>query len=312
MRVCRDRPVVRLSRSSVVTIGNFDGVHRGHRALIDRCRSLQGSGDDLAVVTFEPLPLAFFRPDEPPSRLSSPAERIRLLREAGAGLVWILRFDRRLAEVGAEEFVSDVLVESLGARHVVMGDDFRFGHKRQGDLALMRRLGARHGFEAHVADTVTLDGQRISSGAIREALARSDFAHATRLLGRPYAITGRVLRGRQLGRRLGYPTANVAVRALPSPVLGVFAVRARVADGAWRAGVANLGRRPAVGGEELLLEVHFFDYGPDLYGQRLETQFVAKLRDEAHFDTMEELVRQMKKDEARARAILNDEQWITE
>ena len=296
-----------LSRSSIVTIGNFDGVHVGHRALIDRCRSLQGEEDDLAVVTFEPLPRAFFKPEDAPPRLSSPAERIRLLERAGADLVWMLRFDRQTAEIEAEAFVKAVLVESLGARHVVTGDDFRFGHRREGDLELMRSMGERLGFHAHVVETVTMEGQRVSSGAVREALAASDFERAAALLGRPYSITGRVQRGRQLGRKLGYPTANIAIRALPSPVQGVFAVRARIAGDAWRPGVANLGRRPAVGGEDLLLEVHFLDHEASLYGEKLQTQFVAKLRDEAHFTTMEDMVCQRKKDEQQARAILGAE-----
>lgn len=304
MRVCRDRPVASLSRSSVVTIGNFDGVHLGHRALIDQCGSLKSDADDLAVVTFEPLPRAFFDPDNAPPRLSSPGEKIRLLDDAGAELVWMLRFDHRTAGIGAVEFVEDVLVRSLGARHVVTGDDFRFGHKREGDLELLSTLGEQHGFQAHVAKTVMLDGQRISSGAVREALADSEFARAAALLGRWYSIKGRVMRGQQLGRKLGYPTANVAIRARPSPVQGVFAVLARVKGEAWRPGVANLGWRPAVGGEDLLLEVHFFDFEGNLYGRRLETRFVAKLRDEAHFETMQDMVAQMKKDEQQARAIL--------
>lgn len=315
MRVARNRPGAGqgapLARSSVVTIGNFDGVHLGHQALIDRCRSLGNPGDSLVVVTFEPLPRAFFDPEHAPPRLSSPVGRLRLLLEAGIDLVWMMRFDAELAGVGAEDFVRRVLVEALGARYVVTGADFRFGHRREGDLKLLRALGERYGFESEVVETLKLDGQRVSSGAVREALAGGEFAAAASLLGRPFAISGHVFRGRGLGRKLGYPTANLKIRALPSPLQGIFAVRARVAGDVWRPAVASLGSRPMFGGEEMLLEVHFFDFDEDLYGRRLEAQFVAKLRDEAHFATIDELVREMKNDEAQARGILGTEQWIT-
>lgn len=307
-----ERPGGALASSSVVTIGNFDGVHLGHRALIRHCEALKTKDDSLVVVTFEPLPRAYFDPENAPPRLSPPADRLRLLEQAGVDLAWMMRFDHTLARVSAEDFVRGVLAEGLNARHVVTGEDFRFGHKRSGDLALMRRLGEQHGFEAHVLPTVTLDGVRVSSGAIREALAADDFERAAAMLGRPFAICGRVLRGRRLGRDLGYPTANVRIRALPCPIQGIFAVHARVEDDVWRPGVASLGWRPMVGGEEMLLEVHFFDFEANLYGRRLETRFVAKLRDEAHFATLDDMVRQMKNDEARARELLGTEQRMTE
>lgn len=297
-------PGTSLSPASVVTIGNFDGVHLGHRALIDQCAALKAAGGALVVVTFEPLPRAFFDPENAPPRLTPPVDRLRLLEQAGVDLTWMMRFDRTLAQLGPGEFVGQVLVDGLGARHVVTGDDFRFGHKRAGDLDMLRRLGARHGFESHVAETVTHDGLRVSSGAIRKALAHDDFEAAAAMLGRPFAISGRVTRGRQLGRDLGYPTANVRVLALPCPIQGIFAVRARVEGDVWRPGVASLGWRPMVGGEEMLLEVHFFDIDAELYGRRLETRFVAKLREEAHFDTLDDMVGQMKNDESRAREIL--------
>jgi riboflavin kinase/FMN adenylyltransferase len=291
----------------VVTIGNFDGVHLGHQALVKRCRALASGDDVLAVVTFEPLPRAFFDPEHAPARLATPVERVRLLDKVGAELVWMMRFDRHLAGLGPEDFVRQVLVDGLGARHVVTGDDFRFGHKREGDLNLLASLGERFGFRSHVAETVTMSGRRISSGAVRELLANGKFEAAGAMLGRPYVIAGRVMHGRQLGRKLGYPTANVKIRALPCPIQGIFAVRARVKGDTWRPGVASLGWRPVVGGEDMLLEVHFFDLDGDFYGQHLETQFVEKLRDEAHFATIDDMVRQMKNDEARARAILGTE-----
>ena len=311
MRVSRNRPGVSLARSSVVTIGSFDGVHLGHRALLDRCRSLSSPDDTRTVVTFEPLPRAFFYPHNAPPRLSSPAERIRLLKEAGVNLVWMMRFDQALARLAPEDFVRRVLVDSLGARHVVTGGDFRFGHKREGDLKMLATLGERYNFESHVVETLLQDGQRVSSGAVREALAAGDLEAAARMLGRPYGISGRVLRGQQLGRQLGYPTANLKIRAFPCPLHGIFAVRVRLAGGVWQPGVANLGWRPMVDGEDLLLEVHLFDFEADLYGRRLEAQFVAKLRDETRFPTIDDMVRQMKNDESRAREMLSTEQWIT-
>lgn len=320
MRVCRNRPkppsgqeqaqaagndfAVSLVASSVVTIGNFDGVHRGHRALIDRCEALRAEGDALVVVTFEPLPRAFFDPANAPPRITPPSDRLRLLEQAGADLVWQMRFDAQFAALEAEDFVRSVLVDALGARHVVTGDDFRFGRGRAGNLELMRQLGADHGFVSHVVETVTLDGQRVSSGAVRTALAAGDFDTAEAMLGRPFTMSGPVQRGQELGRKLGFPTANVRVRALPCPISGVFAVEARVGGDLWRPGVASLGWRPTVGGEDMLLEVHFFDFQANLYGQRMETRFVAKLRDEAQFDTIEAMVQQMKRDEAQAREIL--------
>ncbi len=309
MRVSRERPgtgpCVPLARSSVVTIGNFDGVHRGHRDLIEYCHSLRAGDCSVVVVTFEPLPRAHFDPDNAPPRLTSPVERLRLLSDIGIDLVWMMRFDDTLARLSAEDFVRQALVGSLGVRHVVTGDDFRFGHRREGDLALLRELGRQLGFERHVFKTVTHNGQRVSSGAIRHALAEGDFEAAAVLLGRPYSISGRVLRGNRLGRELGFPTANLMIRALPCPIQGIFAVRARAVGDFWRPAVASLGWRPMFGGEDLLLEVHFFDFDSELYGQRLEVQFVAKLRDEAHFETIDEMVGQMKRDEAQARALLD-------
>ena len=284
-------------------------MHLGHRALIDRCSPLLAQGEDLAVVTFEPLPKAFFAPEYAPARLSSPVGKLRLLEEAGVDLVWQMRFDLALAVMEPRAFVELVLVRGLAAKHVVTGDDFRFGRDRAGNLGQLRRLGEEFGFDTHVVEEMQLDGQRVSSGTIRQALSAGDFVLAERLLGRPYRMSGRVCRGQQLGRTLGYPTANLRVKALPSPVEGIFAVRARAPDDAWRPAVASLGWRPTVGGEDLLLEVHFFDYDASLYGRRLEVEFVAKLRDESHFPHIDGLVEQMKRDEKEARAILAAHTW---
>jgi riboflavin kinase / FMN adenylyltransferase len=325
MRVIRNRPgpapgVERAGRyarfGSVVAIGNFDGLHRGHQALIGRCQRLaqksaatatgSGAGGRLAVavVTFEPLPQAFFRPQQAPARLSTVYQKLGGLRTLGVDIAWLTRFDAQFAALSARDFVERVLVADLGAAFVVVGEDFRFGRGREGDVKLLRELGAEFGFAVQVEPAVHRDGERISSSGIRAHLAAAEFDAAAECLGRPFRMEGRVIRGARLGRRLGYPTANLRIRAEPSPVGGVLAAFARSPGGDWLPAVTNLGRRPAVGGKEPLLEVHFFDFEGDLYGQRLEVQFVAKLRDERGFARIEDLVEQMKRDELAARAVL--------
>lgn len=291
-------------KGSVVTVGNFDGLHRGHLALLGRCRELAGNDLAVAVMTFEPLPEAFFRPEQAPPRLSTVYQKLHLLRSLGTDIVWLNRFNRRFAGLTAREFVELALARTLRARHVVVGEDFRFGRGREGDVAMLRDLGAEFGFGVEIVSEVFSDGVRISSSRIREDLACGAFEAAAGLLGRPFRMEGHVVRGAALGRRLGYPTANLRIRAQPSPLGGVLAAFARIGAGAWRPAVANLGRRPAVGGKEPLLEVHFFDFDEDLYGQRLEVQFVAKLRDEANFESFDALVAQMRRDEQAARDCL--------
>jgi riboflavin kinase/FMN adenylyltransferase len=310
MRVARNRPGRTGFRShgigpSVVTIGNFDGLHRGHHALIGRCRDLRGAGEPVVVVTFEPLPHAFFRPEQAPARLTTVRQKLALLEDAGTDLVWLMRFDKSLSSLSADEFVRQVLINDLGVRAVVVGEDFRFGRGRQGDIAALKGFGSDLGFSVETVDDVMSDGQRVSSSVIRKALSVGDFELAQTLLGRPFAMEGRVIRGKMLGRDFGYPTANLRIRARPCPLGGIFAVYARIAGGPWMAGVSNLGVRPAVGGGEPLLEVHFFDFSKDIYGQRLEVRFVAKLRDELHFDSLDDLVAQMRRDEQQARQILD-------
>ncbi|NCF63118.1 MAG: bifunctional riboflavin kinase/FAD synthetase [Gammaproteobacteria bacterium] len=308
MRVVRNRPGLNgeayASGRSAVTIGNFDGVHRGHQALVDRCRQLAGDRGTVAVVTFEPLPAAFFRPEQSPARLSSVYRKLELLRCLDVDITWLMRFDNSLAALTARQFVEQVLFHGLNARYVVVGEDFRFGSGREGDLALLQALGPEFGFEVATVPAVLADGVRVSSSGIREKLAAGDFRSAARWLGQPYRMEGHVVKGASLGRKLGYPTANLRIRCVPSPLGGVLAAWSRVSGGRWRPAVTNLGRRPAVGGSEPLLEVHFFDWDKDLYGQRLEVQFVAKLRDELNFDSIDGLVAQMKRDEQEARSIL--------
>jgi len=307
MRVVEDNTARGLAGSSVVTIGNFDGVHLGHQALIWHCVAVAGEGRLAALVTFDPLPQAFFRPHQPPALLCSTARKLELAEQAGMDLAWVMRFNQELAQMPAADFAEKVLVAGLGADRVVVGTDFRFGRKREGDLSRLRELGGALGFAVDSVDDVSVDGHRVSSTRVRALLAQGDFAAAERCLGRPYTTRGTVVRGQRLGRELGYPTANMLPEALPSPVSGVFAVRARIAGAEeWRPAVASLGVRPAVGGSEFLVEVHIFDFDADLYGQQLEVLFVDKIRDEEDFPGMAELVAQMQQDEQRVRAVLKD------
>ena len=306
MRFFRDLDHTGLSGGSVVTIGNFDGVHLGHRALLERCRVRAGTALDVALVTFDPLPGEWFHGAAAPPRLTGMAQKHVLLARAGVDLTWMMRFNGRLAAMPAPDFVQAILVGGLGARAVVVGGDFRFGNEREGDSALLRRLGQAWGFETEVMAAVEVGGERVSSTRIRAALSAGDLATAEALLGRPYSLCGRVVRGERLGRRLGYPTANIRPPRAACALGGVFAVQVREPGGRWRPGVASLGSRPAVGGRETLLEVHLFDFAGDLYGRRLETRFVAKLRDEADFPGLEALVAQMREDEQRARALLGE------
>ncbi len=289
---------------SIVTIGNFDGVHLGHMALINRCKDRAAADDSIAVITFEPLPQAWFRPDRAQARLCTVYQKLSILKNSCVDQVCLMRFGSELASLTAREFVQQVLVSDLAAKCIIIGDDFRFGRGRTGNVAMLREFGVEMGFAVETVAAVEYAGQRISSSGIRKLLAAGDFHGASKWLGRSFTMEGRVVRGAKLGRQLGFPTANLKIRARPSPLQGVFAVYARQMNGPWLPAVSNLGWRPAVGGQEPLLEVHFFDFNEDLYGQRLEVQFVAKLRDELDFGSIDDLVVQMKQDEAEARSCL--------
>ena len=305
MQVIRDNPGRQLWHSSVVTIGNFDGLHLGHQSLIRRCEALANGNCPVVVVTFEPLPQTWFRPDSAPVRLMSVRQKLDYFEGEGLDLVWLMRFNQVLASMSAEDFVQTVLVKTLAAKDVVVGEDFRYGARRQGDIDSLRRSGEKLGFNLSPVPMLDIDGQRASSTHIRSYLADGDLEQAKHLLGRPYRMAGRVIRGRQLGRQLGYPTANIRLPASDSPLAGVFAIRARWSDSGWRDGVANLGTRPAVGGEGFLLEAHLFDFEGCLYGKRMEVEFVKKLRDEAHFEVIDDLVNQMYEDDRQARICLS-------
>ncbi|MEO7073544.1 MAG: bifunctional riboflavin kinase/FAD synthetase [Rhodanobacter sp.] len=307
MRLSRDFAGPCLAaQGSVVAIGAFDGLHRGHQALLAQVRvRAQALGCAPVVISFEPLPRAWFSP-QPLPRLSSVREKLRGFAAAGMSHTLLLRFNAALTAVSAEEFVRQVLVNRVGAREVWVGGDFRFGHGRGGDVALLQRMGAQLGFETCTMPPVQLDGARVSASRVRQLLAAGDFAQAASLLGRPFVIDGRVSRGNQLGRTLGYPTANIQLLRRVSPVHGVCAVRVGLGEGEclWP-GVASLGVRPTVNQvEQPLLEVHLFDFDGDLYGQRMAVEFVAKLRDEIRFDDLQALTAQMALDASQAREVL--------
>jgi riboflavin kinase/FMN adenylyltransferase len=297
---------VRAGRPLALAVGSFDGVHRGHAAVL-RALTLaaEARGYEPAVLTFEPLPREYFRPADPPPRLTRLGEKLPRLAALGIARTVVLRFDERLAAIVAEAFVDRVLVAGLGARLIAVGEDFRFGHGRKGDLALLRERGARHGLELLPVPAVRAENERVSSSRIREHLAAGDLAAAARLLGRPYTLTGRVIHGRGLARRLGCPTANLAPGRRRLALRGVFAVRVSGADSNSYNGVASLGVRPGFGDGRELIEVHLFDYaGGPLYGRRLEVVFVARLRDEWTFDSTDALARQIARDVQDARRVL--------
>ena len=292
---------------SVLAIGAFDGLHRGHAALLAKVRErATRRGLVAAAVSFEPLPRSYFSP-APLKRLSSVHEKLCGFARAGIDELLLLRFNAELVAMHADAFVRHVLVARMGAREIWVGADFRFGHNRVGDVALLEAMQGEGPYEVRVLDAIsTGDGERVSASRVRGALAFGDFAHAAALLGRPFTMSGRVAHGQGMGRGLGYPTANIRLGKRVSPVSGIFAVRARVGD-RWWPGVASLGVRPTIaGGGEPLLEVHLFDFDADLYGQRIEVEFVTKLRDEEKFADLDALRAQMDRDAAEARRILAD------
>lgn len=287
----------------VATIGNFDGVHRGHQAILKRLRERAGElGVPSCVVIFEPQPREFFGPDTAPVRLTRLRDKLELLAAEGVDRVLCLAFNRRLRELSAAEFVHAVLVEGLGVKHLEVGDDFRFGCDRAGDFAFLQMAGAAEGFSVEAAATVELDGVRVSSTRVRQALAAADFPLAERLLGRPFSITGRVLHGQKLARQLGTPTANVQLKRRRVPLSGVFLVSVEL-DGARRPGVANIGVRPTVKGDgKAHLEVHLLDYSADLYDRRISVTFHHKLREEQRFASLKALKSAIDADVAATRA----------
>ena len=291
-----------------VTIGNFDGVHRGHRALLERVIA-RGRELDLGtcVLTFEPHPREYFAPHAAPARLTRLRDKLELMAQAGIARVHVARFDRRLASLSAAAFADEVLTRGLGARRVLVGRDFRYGKGRAGDFASLEADGRRLGFGVESMADVQVQGERVSSSAVRAALAAGDFARAERLLGRRYSISGRVAHGPKLGRELGWPTANIALRRAP-PLSGIYVVEAEIEEAAERVkGVASLGMRPTVNPTPRpLLEVHIFDFQKNIYGKHLRVTFLAKVRDEKKFDNLEQLKRAIAEDARRAREYFDE------
>lgn len=302
------------ARGSVVAIGNFDGVHRGHEAVIAAVDAQAAAlGAPRAVLTFTPHPRRFFQPEAPPFELVTFETKARLLAGLGVEHIFRLTFDRALSQVTAQAFVEEILAGDLGVRHVVVGENFAFGHRRGGTVGYLQEMGRTLGFGVTVLPArADVDGEVVSSSAIRERLRAGDPRAAARLLGRYWELAGAVTPGQRLGRDLGFPTANVALGGLLEPAFGVYAVRAGLARGErtlWRPGVANIGIRPMVAATAPLLETHLFDTDEDLYGQPLRVAFVAYLRPEARFADMDAMVAQMREDAAAARAILGADAW---
>ena len=301
------RGVNRALAPSVLTIGTFDGLHIGHSALIARtCVRADELGLEAGLLSFEPMPREVLTPDDPPARLTNFRERWRLLADSDLSRFHLLTFNCGLRSKSGADFMA--LLRGLGARAIIVGHDFRFGRGGQASAEWCAAEARHYGFEAEIIAPVLVDGERVSSGLVRAALAGGDLTRAARLLGRPYSMRGRVQRGQQLGRTLGYPTANLDIARRRTPLAGIFAVRVRSAalparETGWPA-VASLGTRPTVNGIEPLLEAHLFDFNGDLYGAELEVEFVARLRAERRFEAIGLMVEQMHRDAAAARAAL--------
>jgi riboflavin kinase/FMN adenylyltransferase len=290
-------------RGCAATIGNFDGVHLGHQAVLGQLAERAAElGLPMVVIIFEPQPQEFFSPATAPPRLTRLREKLEALRRYAVERVLVLRFDRRLAAWSAEDFIRRLLIEGLDVRYLVVGDDFRFGQGRTGDFRLLRETGARAGFQVVNMHTFCIGGERVSSTRVRTALAQGDLAAAEALLGRPYRISGRVAPGDQRGRTIGFPTANIHLHRDKPPLQGVYAVELFGLDQEPLPGVANLGRRPTVGGMRLQLEVHLFDFDQQIYGRNVHVNFLRRIRDERAFDSFDALRRQIDADAAQARA----------
>ena len=294
------------AQQCVLTIGNFDGVHCGHQMIL---RQLHDKASELnlpaTVMVFEPQPLEYFAGQGAPARLTPFREKVRLFAEAGVETVICLHFTEAVRGLSAESFVKDILVDSLGVQYLIVGDDFRFGRKQSGDFQMLEQAGERFGFGVANTHTLMMKGQRVSSTAVRNALNSSDFSLAEQLLARPYAISGRVMYGQQLGRTIGVPTANLALKGKKAPLEGVFAVEvAGLEDfdgGNLVQGVANVGVRPTVGGKVPVLEVHLFDFDQSIYGEHIRVVFRKKIRNEQRFDGLDALKKQIQLDITSAR-----------
>ena len=290
-----------------LTIGNFDGVHRGHQAMLTRLKAAAlERGLPAAVMTFEPHPREVFTPELAPARLTSLREKIELFKQQGIERLVLVRFSKRFAQLSPQTFIQQVLLTGIKARWILIGDDFKFGAKRAGDLALLREAGTQFGFEVESLSSVRIDNERVSSTAVRAALAQGNMQQATRFLGRPYSISGRVVHGDKLGHELGYPTANVQMKHNKPPLAGIFAVELAGLDGSRLPGVASLGVRPTVKTNgAATLEVHVFDFHERIYGAHVRVDFLHKLRDEEKFPDLPSLIAQIARDVVEAKEYFN-------
>ncbi|WP_328188532.1 bifunctional riboflavin kinase/FAD synthetase [Marinobacter sp. OP 3.4] len=295
-----------LSQGCVATVGNFDGVHLGHQTILEQVKEKADQlGVPSVVMVFEPQPREFFQGDEAPPRLTGFRQKFETLLASGVDIVLCLKFDETFRSYSAMGFIDDVLIDGLKVRHLVVGDDFRFGCDRAGDFRLLQQVGEKAGYSVENTRTVTVEGDRVSSTRIRHALQDNQLELAGQLLGRPYTITGRVVYGRQLGRTIGAPTANILLGRM-APLQGVYVVAVTLPDGRQLDGVANIGLRPTVDGRQPSLEVHIFDFAGTLYGQRIDVSFRHPLRDEIKFDSIDELKDQIARDLKDARAWIAD------
>jgi riboflavin kinase/FMN adenylyltransferase len=292
-------------KGSIVALGNFDGFHLGHQAVVGRAVA-RGFHErrPVIVATFDPHPVRLFKPDVPPFRLTTLDQRERLFAHAGADAMLVFEFDAGLAALDAEAFVADVLAQRIAAAGVITGDDFTFGKGRAGDLSLLKSVGEAHGVIAEAVPQVSIGGVRVSSGRVRDALVAGDSATATHMMSRDYAIEGVVQAGDRRGRELGYPTANLELADYQRPRYGIYAVRVTLEDGTEHPGVANLGVRPTFDPPRELLEAHLFNFDGDLYGRKIEVALHAWIRAEEKFDSLDPLVARMREDEAEARRLL--------
>ena len=298
-------PVRTASRGCVLAVGNFDGLHLGHQAILAMLvRRSREEEVPAAVLTFEPHPREHFHPEAAPARLMRLRDKAAMLATLGVDQLRVLRFGEVLTAWDGVTYIERILVHALGTRRIVIGEDFRFGRDRGGDVAMLRREGPVRGFAVDVVPPCFIGGARVSSTRIREALAAGRLEEAKTMLGRDYRISGRVIAGERLGRKLGFPTANIRLHRRVSPVAGIFAVRVSGAGPDRLPGVASIGTRPTVGGVEWLLEVHLFDFERDLYRRRLAVDLIAKLRDEVHYPDLATMTEQMHRDAERARELL--------
>jgi len=289
-------------RGTVASIGNFDGVHRGHQAVLRDLKARAGEmGAPATVILFEPQPQEYFARDKAPLRLTRFMEKWPLFQAAGVDRVLCLRFGKALAEMPAEQFIRKMLVDALGVQHLTVGDDFRFGKDRRGDFKMLAEAGEAAGFGVSDTPSVEVAGGRVSSTRVRALLHEGKTEAAAELLGRPFSLSGRVMHGERLGRKLGMPTVNLALKRSIPPLNGIFAARVAGLPGGRRDAAAYIGRRSAAGGEHWVLEAHLLDYSGELYGRRLDVEFLHRLREDRHFDNLDDLRVQMHEDVAAAK-----------